>query len=118
MPTREPVTESSTDADLHDVIWLRWGLGVVGAAMLAGWGVVCIVTQRGVLPGRGLALPVRGGDAVALGLACLAGALLLHVHYYWESRYADHGLATLGKLAGALILAAAMGYLLVRIAWF
>lgn len=102
----------------HDVIWLRWGVGVVAAVAATIYGLVCIVTQRGVLIGHGVPLPVKGIEAVTLGIICIAVALVLHCQFYWESYYADHPRVTLGKVLGIFVAVAGAVFLLVRMMWF
>ena len=102
----------------HDIIWLRWGVGVVAAVAATIYGFVCIVTHRGVLVGRGGPLPIKGVEAVTLGIICIAIALALHCQFYWESYYADHPRVTLCKAIGVCVAAAGVVFLLVRMVWF
>ncbi len=97
--------------------WSKWVLGTAVSLLLATHGLWCIATERAWLPGRrvGRAMSLHDADAIAFGVAVLAGAALLHVHYFWShvERLAPY--VDLGKLVSVLVLVAAMCVLIFRI---
>lgn len=96
--------------------WPKWFGGVFFPLALLGYGIACIVKQRGYLPGRhGGGLALTQENAIALGIACLAASLFLHCHFFWGNIYHLSGYAALGKVGSALVFIVAFGFLIVRI---
>ncbi len=96
----------------HICIWR----GVLISLITLIIGLEAIVTQSTLLPGgiRGGArlLPLSGWAAIAMGIAWLGVALMLHSRYFWHRvepfwRYAD-----LGLIAGLIIMLGGWGYAL------
>ncbi len=89
--------------------------GVLAPLLLAAAGLYCLVTQRGVLPGRGHWLTLTGPDAVALGVACLGAALTCHSHYLWGNVRPSGACHYFGQILGLLAFIAGIGYLFLSI---
>jgi hypothetical protein len=103
----------------HVCIWR----GVLAPLIPLWIGLEAIITQSTRLPGGGRAgisnfhtelLRIEGAEAVAMGLAWLGVALILHSRYFWgfvENAWRYVGLP---QIIGAVMLFGGWGYALVR----
>ena len=103
--------------DPVDLAWRRWGLGLVLPLLLAGWGIVSIVTRHAYLPGRrGNGLSLHGTAAVCLGISCLGFGLALFFSLFFEDSEALAGKEAWGMAAGLTVGTAGlagMGWLVI-----
>ena len=105
----------------RDAIY-AWAIGVVGALALAVYGSICIYTKSATWTGgddfgQGPQMHCQGASAVAIGIAFVAIASLLHFHFFWSWRERFHGYARLAKLLSLIALAGAMIFFVFRF-WF
>lgn len=116
-----PGTDGQVDTtgwlDSHPKAWAGRIFGglAVPLVLLAG-GLYCIITQHGMIVGRGWH-EVRGAGAVALGIAALGAALFLHTHAFWGAVSRLAIVHQLGRIAGALLFIGGLGYVLWWIMW-
>lgn len=96
---REPI-EIGTDGP--DSWFFTWLLGVLVPLGSLIYGIAAIVSQRGWLPGDQGNPPLElfGVNAIALGVASVAGALLMHLRFYCDRLYEDVWPITLGRIIG------------------
>ena len=92
-----------------------WGGGIVGAALLVGYGVYCLVAGRAHIPGYRDGMSVGGALATALGIAYIGLGVFLHCHLVWEEHTKLWRFSLLGKLPGILAFAGGLGYVLYQI---
>jgi hypothetical protein len=104
-------------------VFYAWAIGVIAALALAVYGSICIYTQSATwVGGDDLDLALghvpqmhcQGAGAVALGIAFVATASLLHCHFFWSWRERFHGYAQLGKLLSLVGIAGGMIYFCFR----
>jgi hypothetical protein len=94
-----------------------WAIGVIGALALAVYGLISVVTQSAMWFGGDEAPPIhcQGASAVALGIACIATASLLHCHFFWSWRERFHGYAQPGKVLSLVGAAGSIIYFAFRL---
>ena len=101
--------------DVSDDPWTKWGYGVVVPCLLSLFGASRMVYQQATLIGyRGRGMSLTGGDAVAFGVAILAGALFMHVRYFWSNSTRLAGYVDLGTVVAILVGIVSLGIVLVR----
>ena len=90
--------------------------GVAAPIPFVIYGLMCIVNRAGAVPGRDrYNFELFGWDAVALGIACLSFAAMLHFHYYWglSNKPEIRDNYSMGKTTSLIILIASFGW----VAW-
>lgn len=94
-----------------------WVYGVLGALVVAGYGLSCLVNGYGYCPflrrGDGLFSRVEGEQAVCAGGIYIGLGLMLHFHSFWGthrrlSRY--HEPAWFGAVCATLLAAGMLAY--------
>ena len=90
--------------------------GLVVPLVLFAAGLYCIITQHGVIVGRGWH-EVRGTAAVALGIAALGAAIFFHTHAFWGTVSRLAVVHQLGRIVGALLFIGGLGYVVWSIMW-
>src|SRR4051812_7212338 len=91
----------------------QWGVGVLVALGLAGYGVYAIV-MRQVEWGSRVSMSLRGWNAVAFGVAWASAGVFVHCHYFWGNIYNQAWFAVLGKIVAACGVIGGLGVVLVR----
>lgn len=109
----------SGDADIADLIpengWTKWGMGGGLACLVFALGLVCIIHRSVTFYYESwVPFTIDGTDAVAIGMALLGLALLLHCHFFWSQTRRLGGLAEVGKAAALLISIISAAVLIVR----
>lgn len=91
----------------------RVALGIIGPALLLGYGIHCVFTRRAILPSRHALVEINGLSAVAVGSAYILGSVAAYVYICWDDHPRLGGvrdsLAQLLLIAAAFSLAAAFG---------
>lgn len=85
----------------REIVWSRIFGGVVFPALLTITGLYCIITQQGILIGRGIH-KINGPSAIGLGIALLGAALFTHTHFFWTPFHRILIISELGRIVGAL----------------
>jgi hypothetical protein len=66
----------------------KWGIGVLVALAVAGYGIICAVHRFGYIPvshrGHNAEVPIEGTNAIVFGVALLFAAAWLHFHFFWS----------------------------------
>lgn len=88
--------------------------GFLLPALLVGYGVVCVLTRTGVMPGRHAVANLRGANAVAFGVALAGLGLALHFRFAWQDHARLHVFAPIGMGLGLLTFILAVGWLMLR----
>ena len=107
------------DDDFEDIptpgpvpMWLG---GILIPLAHIAYGLSCLITRHGVLPGNRASMELTGSNAIALGLATMSIGLFLHTHYFWGNLYHLAAWAVAGKIVSLITLIASLGYLLVHV---
>jgi hypothetical protein len=93
----------------------KWLGGMAGPILLTGYGMTCILTKHGVMPGRYDSMELHGRNAVALGVAILGMGALLHFHYFWGNIVHLSPWAVPGKIVSLLSIIGGLGFLLYHV---
>lgn len=99
--------------------WAKWVLGAAVPGLIAFVGMRCIVTGYAWLPRRRMlqrSLELHGAAGAWVGVALVAAALFLHVHYLWNNVDRLTPFADVAKTASLLGFVAALGVVLWRVA--
>jgi hypothetical protein len=110
---RLPLFDAESDAPTDS--WSKWGMGIALPAVIAVYGLSRVILLKAALMGRrGHQISLTGWDAVAYGIAVMAVALFLNVHYFWSNseRLAEY--VDLGKAVALLMGIASIGFIVVR----
>ena len=98
---------------------IRWAFGVVPEALLAAYGLRCIVAQHAVIIGtRFRFLHLSGIEAIVLGCAWLALASLGFFHYFCGDHPRLEKHAAPGKLISMTVLAMSLLVVVIRVLFF
>lgn len=64
----------------------KWGAGILGPLLMAGFGTTCFLRRIEGMPLRGKSgtMTLFGGDAILLGSVVLLAAFCIHVHFFWS----------------------------------
>lgn len=94
-----------------------WAWGVVAALLIAAYGAYCLVVGEATFIGT---RPLRivqctGTPAMCIGVALIAVACFMHLHFVWSHHERYWGLAALGKTICAAALAMALVYAVIYI---
>ena len=105
--------------DIADLLpengWTKWGLGVGLACLVLALGLVCIIHRSvSIYDDSWVPFVIDGADAVAIGVALLGLALLLHCHFFWSQTRRLGGLAEVGKAVALVISIVSAAVLIVR----
>jgi len=96
--------------------WPKWFAGLAVPAVLSIYGLAFIITQQATIFGRNVSMQVYDGDAVALGICCLAAAGFLHSHFFWtRTKLMARWSTAIMTLSGLTFVASAV-YLLISVA--
>ena len=93
----------------------KWIGGVAVPMALIAYGITCIVTRHGEMPGRNFSMEVSGANAVALAVASVNLGVFLHCHYFWGNIFQMSALAVLGKIVSLIGMIGGLGYLLIHV---
>ena len=106
-----------TDAPVDTTGWLdspprTWSSRILGGILvplaLFAAAAYCIITQHGVIVGRGWH-DVRGTAAVALGVAALGAGIFFHAHAFWGAVWQVPAVHHVGRIIGALLFVGGFG---------
>jgi hypothetical protein len=114
----EPVMWNVFEDDPPRDWWAKWVLGAAVPGLIALVGARCIVTGYAWLPSRRMLrqpLELQGAGAAWVGVALLAAALFLHIHYLWNNVDRLTPFTDVAKTASLLAFFAALGVVLWRI---
>jgi hypothetical protein len=98
----------------------------IGALAVAVYGAICVHTQSATwVGGTDLDLALgnwprlhcHGASAIAIGIALISMAGLLHFHFFWSWRERFLGCAQVGKVLSLIGVAGGMMYFVFRF-WF
>lgn len=108
-PYTESVADSSNSGDAR-----KWIVGVVMAIPLAVFGSYCVVAAACPVPFRSSfsldPIYYSGSAAVALGLVVLAGAAILHFHWFWGQSDRYPGVGYIGSMISLLVMVGALSW--------
>jgi len=109
----------SGDEDIADLIpengWTKWGMGVALACLVLAYALVCIIHRSvSFYYESWVPFTIAGTDAVAIGIALVGLALLLHCHFFWSQTRRLGGLAEVGKAVALVISIVSAAVLIVR----
>jgi hypothetical protein len=95
--------------------WLIWGGGVLAPALIAVYGLACILGQEAILLGPRGGMMVYGIDAAAVGCAVIALAGMLHFFCFWDSRFDSTRQGARGKFCCLCVMGACAYFLCFRL---
>ena len=91
----------------------RIAFGVIGPAIILGYGIRCVLTRRAMIMGRGALVEIIGLSALAAGVAYILASIAAYVYICWDDhpRFAGLRDAVLQLLliAIAILFAATIG---------
>lgn len=99
-----------------EMFWSRVLGGIVFPLLLLVAGLICVITQRGVIVGRGWHY-LSGPSAISLGLACIGAGLFFHAHCFWGPVYRLPIVSAFGRVIGALVFVITYGYVIWSLLW-
>lgn len=114
---RYPHNPTPYDDDWEDQpargAFYQWGLGVVFASGLIGYGIYAIAVQQITFGGR-ITMTLHGLNALAFGIAWVSAGVFVHCHYFWGNIFDQAWPAVLGKIVAACGFIAGLLFVLVR----
>lgn len=114
---RYPHNPTPYDDDWEDQpaqgAFYQWGLGVVFASALIGYGIYAIAVQQITFGGR-ITMTLHGLNALAFGIAWVSAGVFVHCHYFWGNIFDQAWPAVLGKIVAACGVIAGLLFVLVR----
>lgn len=91
-----------------------WGGGIVFPVIIAAYGLSCIARQESLLMGPRGGTMLYGIDAIAMGIALLGLAVLIHLQCFWDGRYDSTRPAARGKMICMAVMGACAYFLCFR----
>jgi hypothetical protein len=117
MSWRFPHNPTAYDDDWEDQprqgSFYQWGLGVIVALALIGYGGYAVAMRRVTFGGH-ISMTLHGLNAVAFGIAWIGAGVFVHCHYFWGNVFNQAWFAVVGKIVGALAFVAGLVVVLVR----
>lgn len=91
----------------------QWGLGIVAALALVGYGSYAVTMQQ-ITFGNRISMTLHGLNAIAFGIAWISAGVFVHCHYFWGNIFNQAWFAVLGKIVAACGFIAGLVFVLVR----